>query len=235
MMINLNRNNFLRILIAVAIILFAASIMAELVQYLTPLRKFHGIPYLFSLGLECNFPTYYISLLSFIISQLLFLITVLEQRNKGLHVAKWAILAIGFLLISIDEIVQIHERLINPVTNLLDKDNLGVFTFAWVIPGIILIIILIIYFLRFFLQLGKKTRFNFLVAAILFIGGAVGFELIGGWYYSINGAENIIYRLLQNVEESLEMAGLITFIWALLVYLSENYKSVQFNFIGNSR
>jgi len=38
------------------------------------------------------------------------------------------------------------------------------------------------------------------------------------------------YSMIVTVEESLEMAGLIVFIWALLKYLADNYKELQIIF-----
>ena len=34
--------------------------------------------------------------------------------------------------------------------------------------------------------------------------------------------------MIATLEESLEMAGVIVFIWALLTYMSEKYKEVRF-------
>jgi hypothetical protein len=36
--------------------------------------------------------------------------------------------------------------------------------------------------------------------------------------------------MLTTIEESLEMTGVISFIWGLLVYLADNHKEVQFRF-----
>jgi hypothetical protein len=36
--------------------------------------------------------------------------------------------------------------------------------------------------------------------------------------------------MIVTVEESLEMTGLIVFIWALLKYCADNYKQVRFRF-----
>ena len=77
-----------------------------------------------------------------------------------------------------------------------------------------------------------------MVAATLFIGGAIGIELVGGRYVELHGRENVTYSMIATLEESLEMAGVIVFIYALLKYIADNYKEVQFrfdDFEGNSR
>ena len=68
------------------------------------------------------------------------------------------------------------------------------------------------------------------MAVILFIGGAIGVELIGGRYAELNGPKNLMYSMIVAIEESLEMGGLIVFIWALLRYCADNYKEVRFWF-----
>ncbi len=77
-----------------------------------------------------------------------------------------------------------------------------------------------------------------MIAAILYIGGAIGFEMIQGRYSELHGEDNLMYNMIAAVEESLEFAGVIVFIYALLKYIADNYKEVRFqfdNFEGNSR
>jgi len=75
-------------------------------------------------------------------------------------------------------------------------------------------------------------RRTFFVAATIYIGGCIGFELIGGHYAELHGRENLIYSMIATVEESLEMGGIIVFIWGLLTYISENHKEVRLLFDG---
>ena len=68
------------------------------------------------------------------------------------------------------------------------------------------------------------------MAVTIYIGGAIGCELIGAYYAEICGTQNMAYSMIVTVEESLEMAGLILFIWALLKYVADNYKELQITF-----
>jgi hypothetical protein len=131
---------------------------------------------------------------------------------------------------AIDEAFQFHERLNIPVGTLLGDGSLGIFYFPWVIPGIALVSVLGLYFLRFLLHLPATTRLRFLMAATIFIGGAIGVELIGSSHAELHGYENWTYSMIATLEESLEMAGLIVFIWALLNYCAHNYKVGRFRF-----
>ena len=45
-----------------------------------------------------------------------------------------------------DEGFSVHERLIGPFRGLMSNHDLGVFYYAWVIPGIALVLILGLFF-----------------------------------------------------------------------------------------
>jgi hypothetical protein len=228
--ISLNPSSIARVLGAVAFLLVLASIGGQLTAYLTGHAHVYGLVRLFYVDAENNIPTDFSTLLLLFAALLLAVITVLKRKQTGSPVSHWAILSFGFLFMAADEAWSFHEMLIKPVGKLLGDDNLGVFYFAWVIPGIALVLVLALFFLRFLLHLPAKTRLTFLMAATLYIGGAIGVELIGGRFAELHGTRNLMYSMIVTVEESLEMAGVIIFIWALLVYIADNYKEVRFRF-----
>jgi hypothetical protein len=49
-------------------------------------------------------------------------------------------------------------------------------------------------------------------------------------YTELHDTQNFKYSMIATIEESLEMAGLIVFIWALLKYCADKYKEVLFRF-----
>jgi hypothetical protein len=105
----------------------------------------------------------------------------------------------------------------------------GFFAFAWVVPGIMLVIVLALFFLRFLFSLPLKTRLRFLFAATIYLGGAIGMEMVGGRYFEVHGA-TLMYSMLSTIEEGMEMAGAIFFIRALLLYIADYYEEVHFRF-----
>jgi hypothetical protein len=161
---------------------------------------------------------------------LLAVIAVLERKRTGSTVSPWTILSFGFVCMAVDEAWEFHERLIKPVRRLLGGDRLGYFYYAWIVPGLALVTVLALFFARFLLRLPAKTSFAFLVAGALYVGGAIGVEGISGRYDELHGRRNLTYSMIATVEESLEMAGAIVFIWALLAYIADNYKQVEFGF-----
>jgi len=238
--ISLNTSSIVGLLGTVAFSLIVASVGGQLItyyfgyDYVYSRHYLYAVIKLFYVDLEQNFPAYFSSALLLFSALLLLVITMLERKRKASNVLKWAILSICFLFLAVDEALSFHERLINPIRNLLSSDNLGIFYYAWVIPGITFVLIFAIFFLRFFLQLNTKTKLTFLIAAAMYIGGAIGIEFINGYYAELHGEENLIYSMLSNLEECLEMAGTIVFIWGLLVYISDNFKAVQFQFTSVS-
>ena len=135
-----------------------------------------------------------------------------------------------FLYLSFDEGSRIHELAIYPIRRVFGDSIPSFLYFAWVIPAIPIMFILTISYFKFFFKLPKHTRRMFLISVILYLSGALGFEMIGGHYASINGVNNLGYSLITTVEESFEMAGNIVFINALMKYIEENFKEVVFLF-----
>jgi hypothetical protein len=223
-----------RVLGAVAFLLVLASIGGQLSKYLLGHDVVYGLVPLFDVDREGNIPTLFSVLLLFCAALLLTVITVLKKKSREPDVSKWTILALGFLYMTIDEAAAIHERLIKPIRGLLGDGHVGILYFAWVVPGIAVVFVLMLFFLRFLLRLPARTTVAFVVAATLYIGGALGFELVGGRYVELHGPENLTYSMITTIEESLEMAGLIVFVYALLKYIADNYKEVRFQFDGEA-
>jgi hypothetical protein len=84
------------------------------------------------------------------------------------------------------------------------------------------------FYVRFFMDLPAIYRIRFAIAGFLYVGGALGFEMITGRHFALYDNENIPYILLVTIEESLEIAGVLVFIWSLLVYLLDHYKESRF-------
>jgi len=60
----------------------------------------------------------------------------------------------------------------------------------------------------------------------MFVGGAVGLEMLGGWYIQTH-SRDLVYHGFSAVEESLEMFGVIVVIRALLEYLGRQFPDSQ--------
>lgn len=219
-------------LVVLAAILIAANLAVLITDYLTgyDLKMVQRLVKVFSVDYELNAPAFFSTLILLFSSVLLAVITHFKREQRSPYVWYWTILSLGFLFMAFDEMASVHERLIEPMRTLLGGDNLGVLYFAWVVPAILLVLLLGVAFTRFWWNLPRQTRLYVAVAAALYLGGAIGIELLDGSYAEIHGKKNLTYTILSTVEETLEMAGIIVFIKALLDYIAENYRIITCHF-----
>jgi hypothetical protein len=194
-----------------------------------------GLSPMFNLDLEKNIPTFFQTFLLVGSAILLLFISILESKKKSPLIGYWIALTIGLTLMAGDEWFQLHEKLTKPIQNLIGPENLGVFYFSWVIIGIILILLVALVFRKFLVGMQYSSRHDFLLAAIIYLSGSIGFEMIGGYIVQLAGSASIIYHTSVLCEESLEMAGIILFVRGLLKYLHRNYQFIimQFSVIDN--
>lgn len=227
--IGLNPSSVARFLAAAAALLILLSIGGQLLANLTEHPRAERVAQLLYIGAECNLPTGYSTFLLLFAAQLLFVLTVLERKKGSSFSLYWTVLSFGFLCMAVDEALAIHERLSPPFRWLLGGEDLGIFYYAWVIPASALVLFLGLFFWRFVWRLPRKTRRVFLGAAIIYLSGAIGAELIEGYLIELHGRRTLGFWIAISIEESLEMAGIILFIWALLVYFGDKYQSVEFD------
>ena len=186
---------------------------------------------LLDFNLEANLPTYFSSLILLINGILLALIGA-GYKNLAEKYWQWFGLAAIFVFLALDEMIQIHEQLRAPMEALLNTT--GIFYFAWFIPYIIITIILGIAYFKFMMRLPKHIFKYFIIAAVLFISGAVVMEAISGMYSEKHGGSTLAYSLMYTVEESLEMSGSIIFLYALMLYISSQFNNIRFEFVSKN-
>lgn len=172
---------------------------------------------LFDFNFERNLPTYY-SALVILLNGILLLIIAFHTRQKKLKFKPWLGLGVVFVFLSLDEMLSIHEQLWMPTQQLLNTT--GFFYFAWYIPYGILLLILLLMYIKFLLNLPKRTLQMFVLAGLVFVLGAIGFEAISGKVSELHGQGNLLYSLWYSIEELFEMIGMLIFLYALLDYMA---------------
>jgi hypothetical protein len=178
----------------------------------------YGLTNFFRFDAEMNIPTLFSSLALALSASLLLVISVAHKKLGSSHLL-WAGLAVIFMFLTIDETSSFHERLSEPIRQSLNTS--GLLYFAWVIPyGIALTVFCLLYF-RFLLNLPRKTMTLFVASSAIYVSGALGLEMISALHAEIYGIENLAYQLITTVEESLEMTGIVIFIYALLAYITD--------------
>lgn len=170
----------------------------------------------FDTAAEANITSWFSSLLLLIAGALLLLIARVKTHAADAFSRHWNILAWVFFFLSMDEIASLHEKLIVPLRDAMGAS--GIFYFAWVIVAIPLVLLFVLLYSRFLLNLPRRTAVQFVVAGAIFVIGALGFEMLGGLFHGVT----IIYRGLTAVEETLENIGAGIFIITLLKYAKTN-------------
>lgn len=203
-----------RLLFLVSGLVSVLGLGAELVHQLVPSAHSPILP-LLSLSVEGNLPTWYSSLLLAGCGLLLLFIGTGVRQAGGGFVRRWLLLGVIFLYMSLDEAVELHEHLGELV------ELHGVFYFSWVVPAGLFVLALGLAYLPFLRHLPTHTRRRFLLAGTIYVGGALVLELPLGYWAERAGRDNLIYGLLDWVEESMELGGLSLFLIALLGYLRE--------------
>lgn len=177
----------------------------------------------FALNAEGNLPSWYSSSSLLICAVLLALISF--ASGGTVYRLQWAGLSLAFLYLSVDEAVSIHEKASSLVGKFLPFE--GFSNFAWVIVYAPLTVVFGLIYLGFARSLPAETKRLFVVAGTLYVAGALGMEAIGGLYASLYGELNVIYYLLTQIEEILEMLGVVVFFYALLLYMSFYVKEIR--------
>ncbi|KAA3664499.1 MAG: hypothetical protein DWQ04_05380, partial [Chloroflexi bacterium] len=93
----------------------------------------------------------------------------------------------------------------------------GYLTFPWLIVFVPLVIHFAIVYLRFLLHLPTRIRNTVILAALLYVGGAVVVEAVSANRWFIDGGVSFPYLAIATVEELFEMLGAIVFLYALLL------------------
>jgi len=176
---------------------------------------------------EANITSWFSSVLLLIGALLILLIARLKNLEKDTFARHWAFMAYVFFYLSLDEAARIHEATIEPLRTLLNTS--GIFYYAWVIIAIPVLLILAIFYAKFVISLPGKTRNQFILAAVLFLSGALGLEMLGGFWFDVEVNGLYLSSILITFEELLENLGVVVFISALLTYIQMQsaWKTIQ--------
>ena len=185
---------------------------------------------LVDLDAEANLPTFFSIMLLATAAMLLAVIASHRLAAAEPGAWRWAALSILFFGLALDEAASIHETMIGPFRRMF-PDNRFVY-FGWVIPGAIFVLIVGAIFLRFLLNLEPRTRSLFIIAGVLFVGGALGIEVVESYIASGSGEDNWSYVAALTVQELLEMVGAIVFIYALLEHLRKLTAGVTVDWVN---
>ena len=183
----------------------------------------------FSLENEGNFPTYFSAFLLFFAATLFGIIGRGIRLTKNSYWRYWWGLSLIFVFLSLDEAVQLHEKL---DTDLIwsSFDTYGLLAWPWVILyGSLAAMVALIYG-KFWWDLPGKYRVLFGLSAALYVGSAIGLEMFEAREFTTNGGATFKFLLLTSIEESLEITAIILVISTCFRYIGEHMPDLQISF-----
>lgn len=175
-----------------------------------------GFYRLFDLGSEGNVPTIWTFLLLLGCSLVLLVVSINVRQRGGPYPRHWQFLALGFAFLGVDEAAQVHERVIARIWGSLAGRGQGITYYVWYVPLIPVVLAIGLVYIGFVRHLPPRYRRLVLAAGALYLGGAIGMELVESvlaWR-----GRTAALGLSQLVEESLEIAGVSLFLVSLIEY-----------------
>jgi uncharacterized membrane protein YfcA len=167
-------------LLRVVVCLVVLFVLTKMPVYFLP--DYVGKDFLadkFDLDAEGNIPTFYSFLALLFSSVLLGAIAHAKNLDNDRYKNHWKILSFIFLYLSVDEIGQLHEDFDYPMQKLLNAT--GFLYSAWIVPFGFLVAIFALSYSKFLFHLPVSTKKMFVAAFALYIGGAIGMEMPGGY------------------------------------------------------
>lgn len=226
---NINQRFPLRKILATIVVLLACSIFLQSLKFVFHLQftAMNFLIFLFNVDQERNIPTFFSVILLLSATWQLYSISIQKSEKKNKYRFHWWLMTILFFFVTADEFMATHEMISEIVR---DKYHVtGFLYYAWVIPFAMLVGGLTILYTPFiFRHLPKQTRNLMIVSAVLYIGGAIFMEMVGGYFYLQGGTENMTNAFLTTIEEGMEMTGIAVFIYTLSQYkITMDRKSME--------
>jgi len=206
-----------RLLVAIIVILIALSLAGQISKYFLGHGRLLGFVRVFHVDYEPSVPAVF-SVIVLLLNAVVFWIIGLAERHRGGRWIGWFGLAALFAYLAFDEGAELHDLATKPLRAMFDLG--GIFHFAWVLPALVVVVLIGLIYARFIAALPAQTRRWFIIAAVMYIAGALGVEMVGGAYLDAIGERNFSYELIVTVEEALEMLAVALLLRTLLVHAS---------------
>lgn len=206
-------------LLAVIVMLLLAGTLGVVAWLEFGHDRIWGLRRLFDLDNENNIPAYFSALQLLIAAILLGVVARHEMSIRSPWRWHFVVLAAGFLLLSIDEATEIHGTVLARLGESVAADT---FNWAWLGPGIVIVAVVALSYLRFLLALPRRFGALFAASGAIFVAGAVGAEWVGSEIARHMPDRATWPRQIEVIiEEGLEMVGIALFIYAVLLYIAE--------------
>jgi hypothetical protein len=158
---------------------------------------------IFDLDEEESFGTWFSAVILLIASIVLLYQARFVRARGDTWYRWWMILGWAFCLLSIDEVVGLHELM-----NTMFENS------SWTLAGLFVLGFIGVCYLPFLWHYRWRTAILITLAGVIYGGGAVGIE-----HFSGSDLNSLQYNMLTGLEEGMEMLGNILFIYAALDFI----------------
>ena len=219
-LVSVSPRRFLTMALVIIAFLAVMSAIAGVIFYTADDPRFRTEVFykIFWLDYERNLPSFFNFSLIMLSAFLLIALARLQFLTRGRWRFHLAAMAAIFFFLAFDEAAQFHEANMGFVRYLVGAS--GIFYFAWIIPAMAFLAVFVLAYLGFLRALPIRVSATMVMGGVLYVGGAIGMEMIGGTLAEAGKTEGLAYGLSVNIEEILEMTGLSVFITALLSLLN---------------
>lgn len=226
--IPINAGKVARVLIIIAICLAALGFGAEYVldhagddaDLLVM-----NIMWVFGVNHEMSIPTWFSACLLLGCAVLLTLIALSKRARRDRFARHWTGLALIFFYLSADEGAALHETLTEPLRAALETT--GVLYFAWVIAFLPVVAVVALAYLPFLRHLPVRVRNLFVLAGLLYVGGAIFIESLSANLWYLDAGSSTRYGAVGTLEELAEMLGAVVMLYTLLSYIAHVHVGVR--------
>jgi hypothetical protein len=203
-LVRISPGTMLRWALAIAVVLFAADLALTIADTLGAPPRGVIVQELDG-SLEANIPTWYSSVLLAGCG----LGCALVGATGGQWARHWTVLGVVLLAASMDEVAQLHERVPGPLRRALESLGLGGTGSRAAAVGVVgaALLAMFVAYLPWLRALPRMTRVGLLAAATLYVGSALGLEVVNRMTDVVGLDTAFVTDLLSAVEEFGEKVG----------------------------
>jgi hypothetical protein len=217
----IRRKRLVRTLVLITAVLFVLSIAGQAYRFTVGRDRY--LVRLFNVDVEYNFPSVFRAMLWLICALLFSYIAWLSARNGLRFRRRWWALAAIFLVLSLDDLMSFHEQLSGPVRALTGAR--GALYFAWVLPACLAVVVFLAMYIRLFVTLPTYLKTRVAISGGLFVLGALGLEVVSGFWLGAHSIDSLGYSMLVTGEELLEFCGILLLLDSLLLYIGRQFNA----------
>jgi hypothetical protein len=160
---------------------------------------------------EANFPAWWNATLLLLVA--FCALTARVQEPDKARRRAWLLVAVAGLLMSMDEITGLHERL----NGLVGSTGIKTRTFPWLLPGVFIAGTGFLLLVRVGRALPRPARGTLLLALSAYAAGAIGVEALNGL---LRETRHLFYCIGTAAEEGLEMASCVLAVGAIINHIT---------------